>query len=129
MINSEITYLNAKIRALQSEAVRNVAAEQDETENRKQEKAGESSKDSEDKPRKNSSRPGKMGKKLSYILPENATPETSYDLAVSILRNLDSFESQTILESFFKDIVDLRTGDWSRQMSLDQQEKTILDLR
>ncbi|PKY25833.1 hypothetical protein RhiirB3_511994 [Rhizophagus irregularis] len=54
---------------------------------------------------------------------------TSYDVAVRILRNLDEFESYTILESFFKDIVDLKTGDWSRQMTLEQQEKTIIDLR
>ncbi|GET58565.1 P-loop containing nucleoside triphosphate hydrolase protein [Rhizophagus irregularis DAOM 181602=DAOM 197198] len=118
MITSEISYITAKIHSLQS----SIAAEQEE-------KAAENSKESEDKSRKNSIKSSKIKKKLSFLLPENATPEASYDVAVRILRNLDEFESYTILESFFKDIVDLKTGDWSRQMTLEQQEKTIIDLR
>ncbi|RGB28120.1 hypothetical protein C1646_746004 [Rhizophagus diaphanus] len=34
-----------------------------------------------------------------------------------------------ILESFFKDIIDLRIRDWSRQMTLELQEKIIMELR
>jgi hypothetical protein len=103
MIISEIAYVNAKIRSLQS----SIAAEQEES----------------------SIKTDKAEKKFCFILPEYATPEASYDVAVRILQNLDSFESYTILESFFKDIIELRTGDWSRQMILEQQEKTIIDLR
>jgi hypothetical protein len=123
MITTEITYINAKIHSLQS----SIAAEQEERE--KSNRDAENSKEADDKSRKNSIKSSKVEKKLSFILPENATPEASYDVAVRILRNLDEFESYTILESFFKDIVDLRTGDWSRQMTLEQQEKTIMDLR
>ncbi|CAG8439661.1 5846_t:CDS:2 [Funneliformis caledonium] len=126
MIDSEMTYINARIRGLQSEAARGVAAEQEANENHKAD--GETSKDAAEKPRKNS-KIGKTEKKLSFSLPENATPETSYDTAVNILRSLDSYETQAVLESFFKDIVDLRTGDWSRQMTLAQQDKQINDLR
>ena len=118
MIDSEINYVSARIRGLQSEAARGTTEQED-----KSNRDGETSKDTGDKPRKNS-KTGKIEKKLSF-----STPETSYDIAVSILRNLDSFEAQTILESFFKDIVDLRTGDLSRQMTLAQQEKQIMDLR
>ncbi|PKC07481.1 hypothetical protein RhiirA5_399827 [Rhizophagus irregularis] len=87
MITSEIAYINAKIHSLQSSI------------------AGEYSKESEDKSRKNSIKSSK------------------------IERNFDEYESYTILESFFKEIVDSRTGDWSRRMTLEQQEKTIMDLR
>jgi hypothetical protein len=128
MISSEIAYINAKIHSLQS----TITAEQEENEKRKQEKSnrdGENSKEAEDKPRKNNTKTGKTERKLSFILPENATPEVSYDVAVRLLRNLDQFESYTILESFFKDIIELRSGDWSRQVTLEQQEKTIMDLR
>ncbi|CAB5377761.1 unnamed protein product [Rhizophagus irregularis] len=118
MITSEIAYINAKIHSLQS----SIVAEQEE-------KSAENSKESEDKSRKNSIKSSKIEKKHSFIIPENATPEASYDVAVRILQNLDEFESYTILESFFKDIVDLRTGDWSRQMTLEQQEKTIMELK
>ncbi|GBC24961.2 uncharacterized protein OCT59_009462 [Rhizophagus irregularis] len=103
MITSEIAYINAKIRSLQS----SIAAEQEES----------------------CIKTGKAEKKFSFILPENATPDVLYDVVVRILQNLDQFESYTILESFFKDIVELRIGDWSRQMTLEQQEKTITDLR
>jgi hypothetical protein len=106
MINLEIDYVNVKIRSLQS----SIAAEQEES----------------------SIKTDKAEKKICFILPEYATPEASYEYAVRILRNLDSFESYTILESFFKDIIELRTRDWSRQMTLEQQEKTIstlLDMR
>jgi hypothetical protein len=72
---------------------------QEGNEDRKQEKSirnGENSKEAEDRPRK----------KFSFILLENGISETSYDVAVRILRNFDEFESYTILESFFKDIVE-----------------------
>ncbi|POG76976.1 hypothetical protein GLOIN_2v1552006 [Rhizophagus irregularis DAOM 181602=DAOM 197198] len=71
MITSEIAYINAKIHSLQLSI------------------AGEYSKESEDKSRKNSIKSSK------------------------IERNFDEYESYTILESFFKEIVDSRTGDWS----------------
>ncbi|CAG8673638.1 13425_t:CDS:2, partial [Ambispora leptoticha] len=129
MITSEITYISARIRALQSEAARNVATEQSENDihQETQEQAGDNSKDSDDKGRRNS-KSGKAEKRISFSLPDNPSPEASYDVAVTILRNLDSFESQTILESFFEDIVKLRTGEWSKQMTVAHQEKTIMDL-
>ncbi|GBC24959.2 P-loop containing nucleoside triphosphate hydrolase protein [Rhizophagus irregularis DAOM 181602=DAOM 197198] len=102
--SSEIAYINSKIHSLHI----SIAAEQEE--NCKQEESNhdcENNKEARDKPQKN----------------------TSYNVAVRILQNLDQFESYAILESFFKDIIELRTGDWSRQMILEQQEKTIIDLR
>ncbi|CAB4434877.1 unnamed protein product [Rhizophagus irregularis] len=126
MITSEISYINSKIHNLHI----SITAEQEE--NCKQEESNhdcENSKEAGDKPRKNSIKTGEAERKLYFILPKNATPEASYNVALRILRNLDEFESYTILESFFKDIIELRTGDWSRQMTLEQQEKTIMDLR
>jgi hypothetical protein len=127
-ITSEIAYINSEIHSLHIR----IAEKQEENENRNQKESnhdGENSREAEDKPRKNSIKTGKAENKLSFILPENATPEASYNVAVRILRNLDKFESYTIMESFFKDIIELRTGDWSRQMILEQREKTIMDLR
>ncbi|GBC24957.2 uncharacterized protein OCT59_009458 [Rhizophagus irregularis] len=126
MITSEIAYINSKIHYLHI----SIAAEQEE--NCKQEESNhdcENNKETGDKPRKNSIKTGEAERKLSFILPENATPEASYNFAFRILRNLDEFESYTLLESLFKDIIELRTGDWSRQMILEQREKTIMDLR
>ncbi|CAG8447211.1 4533_t:CDS:10 [Rhizophagus irregularis] len=110
--SSEIAYINSKIHSLHI----SIAAEQEE--NCKQEESNhdcENNKEARDKPQKNSIKTGEA--------------EPSYNVAVRILQNLDQFESYAILESFFKDIIELRTGDWSRQMILEQQEKTIIDLR
>ncbi|CAG8489476.1 20594_t:CDS:2 [Gigaspora margarita] len=130
MINSEISYISARIRVLQAEAARNATIEPVENDVNHQEiheeqQVGDNSKNSNDKDHKNN-KSGKSEKKISFSLP---TPEASYDAAVSILRNLDSFESQTILESFFDDIVKLRTGEWSKDMTLASQQKEILDLK
>nr|CAG8434626.1 1789_t:CDS:10 [Entrophospora candida] len=127
VINSEVTYMNARIRALQSEAARTAAAGTEKQRRRSSvEKVNNDDKSPSTPPRKNS---GKPEKKLSFTLPEDVTPEASYDIAVEILRNLDPIEAQTVLESFFEDIIKLRSGAWSNQMTLAQQETTMLELR
>ncbi|RGB31581.1 hypothetical protein C1646_642581 [Rhizophagus diaphanus] len=104
IITSEIVCINAEIHSLQS----SIAAEQEE----------------------NYIKTDKAEKKLSFILPEDASHEAGlYDYVFRILQNLDQFESYAILESFFKDIIKLRAGYRSLQMILEQRERTIMDLR
>ncbi|CAG8441535.1 13398_t:CDS:2 [Acaulospora colombiana] len=110
-VNSEISYVNAKIRALQADFARNSTEQQVEN-------------DAVQPEEKHHSTSGKTGKERKRSLPDNP-----YDVAVSILRNLDGLESQTILESFFEDIVKLRACDRSKQMTLAHQERNIVDLR
>ncbi|EXX51432.1 P-loop containing nucleoside triphosphate hydrolase protein [Rhizophagus irregularis DAOM 181602=DAOM 197198] len=103
IITSEIACINAEIHSLQS----SIAADQEE----------------------NYIKTDKAEKKLPFILPEVASHEALYDYVFRVLQNLDQFESYTILESFFKDIIKLRTGYRSLQMILEQRERTIMDLR
>ncbi|KAG9307692.1 hypothetical protein G9A89_023257 [Geosiphon pyriformis] len=142
MINSEIIYINARIKALNAEAAANIASNtltgepvadansyvpHDIVSQRRSSDDSDKCEDGKDSKKKRKSSGDR--KKLSFSLPPNATPEAAYDTAMKILRNLDSFEQQTVLESFFKDVVNLRTGEWSRQMTMAHQEKTINELR
>ncbi|CAJ0831168.1 2632_t:CDS:2, partial [Entrophospora sp. SA101] len=114
VINSEITYMNARIRAFQSEAAR-TAKVGTEKQRRRYSPTRKSEEYLEEHP--------------SFTLPKDVTSEASYDTAVNILRNLDPIEAQTVLESFFEDIVKLRSNEQSSQMTLAQQETTMLELR
>ncbi|CAG8467090.1 6617_t:CDS:2 [Paraglomus occultum] len=130
MINSEISYINAKLRSLQAETARNAKPESESRRNSEDvnQKAAQQTKGTTNtKERRRGSGGGK--KKFSISQIQSATPEAAYDFAMTILRNLDSFETQAIVESFFNDIVKLRTTDWSAQMTLKDREKTITDLR
>ncbi|CAG8451419.1 10408_t:CDS:10 [Acaulospora morrowiae] len=107
-INSEISYVNARIRVLQADVARN-PTEQAENEVSQTEKHRASH---------------KTGKERKHSLADNPL-----DFAVTLLKNLDGIECQVIMESLFKDIVKLRFNEQSKQVTLAHQEKNISELQ
>ncbi|KAL0096131.1 hypothetical protein J3Q64DRAFT_1668854, partial [Phycomyces blakesleeanus] len=64
-----------------------------------------------------------------YSLPVSADPEAAHDMAVRLLHSLDAEESERMMECLIDDVVALRMGEYSRQMTVQQLEKTVQDLR
>ncbi|KAI9033790.1 hypothetical protein CLU79DRAFT_725453 [Phycomyces nitens] len=64
-----------------------------------------------------------------YSLPVSADPEVAHDMAVRLLHSLDAEESERMMECLIDDVVALRMGEYSRQMTVQQLEKTVQDLR
>ncbi|KAG2218460.1 hypothetical protein INT45_003004 [Circinella minor] len=135
LMSAEISYLSARIRALQSEA------------------AGESMDD--DMVNGNNgvqqhSRPEKHvtfadeiitnptptdewadmdAFEEQFSVPTNAAPEMAYDITVKLLKSLESDECKRIAESLVEDIMDLRMSECNRQVTQQNLEKTVMDLR
>ncbi|KAI7871557.1 hypothetical protein BDF14DRAFT_1066923 [Spinellus fusiger] len=64
-----------------------------------------------------------------YSLPTSADSDMAHDMAVKLLRSLDPEESDRIMEALIDDLVALRMGECNRQMTVQQLEKTVQDLR
>ncbi|KAF7728061.1 Kinesin-like protein kif21b [Apophysomyces ossiformis] len=65
----------------------------------------------------------------NFLLPRNADPDTCYDMAVRLLKSLAADESERIMETLIDDVVALRMGEYNRQITVQQLEKTVQDLR
>ncbi|KAG0169428.1 Kinesin-like protein kif21b [Apophysomyces sp. BC1015] len=64
-----------------------------------------------------------------YSLPPNADPDTSHDMVAKLLKSLTFDESEQVIEALIDDIVALRMGEYNRQVTMQQLEKTAQDLR
>ncbi|CAO3599895.1 unnamed protein product [Absidia cylindrospora] len=64
-----------------------------------------------------------------YTLPRGSDPDTAHDMAMQLLQSLNGDESNKIMESLIDDIVALRLGEYGRQTTVRQLEKTVQDLR
>ncbi|KAI8369609.1 uncharacterized protein BYT42DRAFT_607974 [Radiomyces spectabilis] len=64
-----------------------------------------------------------------YTLPADANPDVSHDMAVRLLKSFTLEESEHVMEALVDDIVALRMGEYSRQTTVQQLEKTVQDLR
>ncbi|KAI8093344.1 uncharacterized protein BX664DRAFT_357800 [Halteromyces radiatus] len=64
-----------------------------------------------------------------YSLPPGTDPDTAHDMAVQLLQSLTSDESNKIMEALIDDVVSLRLGEYGRQTTVRQLEKTVQDLR
>ncbi|ORX53097.1 kinesin-domain-containing protein [Hesseltinella vesiculosa] len=146
MISSEISYLSARIRALQSDAA---AA------------ASSTSPSSEDLDGASQGPNPKVEKKVTFaddiildqmptasngataedewqdldVMEEqftvapSAAPEVAYDMTLKILKSLASDECRQVAEGLVDDIVNVRTNECNRQVTMQNLERTVQDLR
>ncbi|CAG8540078.1 4243_t:CDS:2 [Ambispora leptoticha] len=61
--------------------------------------------------------------------PEGINYENGFEAAIKIMKDLDPFEQQTLLESYLGDVVELRKKEWSYRVKEQHHEKIITELR
>lgn len=64
-----------------------------------------------------------------YTLPPNADPETAHDMIMKLLKSLAPDEAERVMEAIVNDVAALRMDEYSRQVHVQQLEKTIQDLQ
>ncbi|GAN05330.1 kinesin-like protein KIF21A-like [Mucor ambiguus] len=135
LIEAEISYLSARIRALQSEA----AGEADDMlaqspdsgsgrhqqEKRKVTFADEIVSD----PVPNDEWADMDALEEQFNVPSNAAPELVYDVTIKLLKTLEADECRSITEALVDDITNARMSECNRQMTMQNLEKTVQDLR
>lgn len=126
LIEAEISYLTARIRTLQSEA----AGEAEETGKNQNEKRKVTFADDivTDPP------PSEEWTDVDLLeeqfnVPVNAAPELVYDATFKLLKSLEVDECRSVIEALIDDIFNSRMGECNRQMSMQNLEKTVQDLR
>ncbi|CAO3642767.1 unnamed protein product [Cunninghamella blakesleeana] len=145
MISAEISYLSARIRALQSEAAGEMMMMDDpSTVDQKQqqnivEKRVTFADEIISEEVAATMASGGNGPQdewtdmdtweEQYNVPANAAPEVVYDMTIKILRSLESDECKRISEGLVDDIVNIRTSECNRQVTMQNLERTVHDLR
>ncbi|KAG2234587.1 hypothetical protein BDF21DRAFT_375356 [Thamnidium elegans] len=132
LIEAEISYLTARIKALQSEA----AGESDEL-----------SADSPDGGRLHEKRKVTFADEIvsdppvsdewtdmdaleeQFNVPSNAAPEMVYDFTLKLLKTLEADECRSITEALVDDISNVRMSECNRQITMQNLEKSVQDLR
>lgn len=145
LISAEITYLSARIRTLQAEAAEEAL------------QAEESGVSVAAKVASSSSRPPKHVTFADEIIteeesqadtattndewadidvfddqftvPANAAPEMAYDITSKLIKSFEADECKRIIENLVDDIMDLRMSECNRQVTVQNLEKTVVDLR
>ncbi|KAG1350738.1 hypothetical protein G6F62_003179 [Rhizopus arrhizus] len=134
LIEAEISYLSARIRTLQSEAAGTIdevqaqspeAGKQNSSERRKVTFADDIVTD----PLPNDEWADVDTLEEQYNVPANAAPELVYDATIKLLKSLEVDECRHITEALVDDIFNSRMGECSRQMTMQNLEKTVQDLR
>lgn len=134
LIEAEISYLSARIRALQSEA----AGEADEIgmqspdsgSGRQQEKRKVTFADEiVSDPPASDEWADMDALDEQFSVPSNAAPELVYDVTLKLLKTLEPDECRSITEALVDDISNARMSECNRQMTMQNLEKTVQDLR
>jgi hypothetical protein len=141
MISAEISYLSARIRALQSEAagelMDDATSEGSAASSSRQhhhtvvEKrvtfADEIVSDAPGAPADEWMDMDAMEEQFN--VPAAAAPEVAYDMSIKILKSLEVDECRRIAEGLMDDIVNVRTSECNRQVTMQNLERTVHDLR
>lgn len=64
-----------------------------------------------------------------YSIPDNADPETSHRMALKVIHSLTPEEAAKVMESMINDLTTLRMDELSREVQIQQMEKSIQDLQ
>ncbi|KAI9493157.1 hypothetical protein BDB00DRAFT_387132 [Zychaea mexicana] len=64
-----------------------------------------------------------------YSVPASAAPEMAYDILSKLIKTLELDEAKAIAEALVEDIMNLRMSDTNRQVTIQNLEKTVHDLR
>ncbi|CEP07147.1 hypothetical protein [Parasitella parasitica] len=139
LIEAEISYLSARIRALQSEAAggeadNNDMLAQDNLHHEKR-KVVTFADDIISDPAviaaaaSNDEWADMDALEEQYSVPPNAAPEMVYDATIKLLKTLEADECRSITEALVDDIANARMSECNRQMTMQNLEKTVQDLR
>ncbi|KAG0258809.1 Kinesin-like protein kif21b [Mortierella polycephala] len=128
MIDAEVAYINARIRALQAEAAALGFVTTIEKGNRLNEegKDGSTTSDEEEMMTK-LIRQGMADDAMG--LPPGSGATVAFESSISILRSLDLNESREFLEMLFEDMVNVRGHESGLQVQVANQEKVIDELK
>lgn len=134
LIEAEISYLSARIRALQSEAAGEaddlLAQSPDSGTGRHQEKRKVTFADEiVGEPAPTDEWADMDALEEQYNVPSNAAPELVYDVTIKLLKTLEADECRSITEALVDDITNARMSECNRQMTMQNLEKTVQDLR
>ncbi|KAI9277030.1 hypothetical protein BDA99DRAFT_474946 [Phascolomyces articulosus] len=152
LISAEISYLTARVRALQSEAAGDAIASSEGSDNGSIASGGSGGHHHHHPPQRapiekrvafaddiinESLTPQREGDgwadmdafEEQYSVPPSAAPETAYDVLSKLIKTLELDEAKAIAESLVEDIMNLRMSDSNRQVTIQNLEKTVHDLR
>lgn len=142
LISAEISYLSARIRALQSEAAAGDMAlpstEESETGNMVlstlQQRLEKKVTFADDIVADAGGQPGDGWTDMDVLdeqfsVPQSAAPETAYDALMKIIKTLEADEAKKVAETLVDDVMALRMSETNRQVTMQNLEKTVHDLR
>ncbi|KAF7721381.1 hypothetical protein EC973_004810 [Apophysomyces ossiformis] len=133
LIEAEISYLSARIRALQSEAAGESLAADDASSTAMTEARPEKRVTFADEivnePVPNDEWADMDALEEQFNVPSSAAPEIAYDVAAKLLKSLEADECKSIAEALVDDIMNVRMSECNRQVTMQNLEKTVMDLR
>ncbi|KAL9540509.1 hypothetical protein MBANPS3_009641 [Mucor bainieri] len=130
LIEAEIAYLSARIRALQSEAAGEADDLPESPDSAKHEKRKVTFADEiVSDPAPSDEWADMDALEEQYNVPSNAAPELVYDVTIKLLKTLEADECRSITEALVDDITNARMSECNRQMTMQNLEKTVQDLR
>ncbi|KAI8380953.1 uncharacterized protein BYT42DRAFT_544921 [Radiomyces spectabilis] len=133
LISAEISYLSARIRALQSEAAGEVMRGDDGAVETAPPPRVEKHVTFADEiiadDAVNDEWADMDAFEEQYSVPSHAAPEMAYDMTTKLLKSLEADECVQIIEALVDDLMNLRMSECNRQVTMQNLEKTVLDLR
>jgi hypothetical protein len=129
IIEAEISYLSARIRTLQSEAAGEGDDSGSPTGGRHEKRRVTFADDIINDPPPSDEWADMDAIEEQYSVPSNAAPELVYDATIKLLKSLEADESRNITEALIDDIFNSRMGDYNQQLTMQNLEKTVHDLR
>ncbi|KAI9322747.1 hypothetical protein BX666DRAFT_1874370 [Dichotomocladium elegans] len=127
LMSAEISYLSARIRALQSEAAGE--AEESLASPPRVEKHVTFADEIIAEPPQTDEWADMDAFEEQFSVPNNAAPEVAYDVTVKLLKSLEADECRRITEALVDDIMNLKMSECNRQATQQNLEKTVMDLR
>lgn len=135
LISSEISYLSARIRTLQSEAAKEAL--------QAEENGAHVVKNVSPRPPKHVTFVDEIITEPvqsddwadmdsfddQFSVPTNAAPEMAYDITSKLIKSFEVDECKRIIENLVDDIMNLRMSECNRQVTVQNLEKTVTDLR
>ncbi|KAI8364491.1 hypothetical protein EDC96DRAFT_510886, partial [Choanephora cucurbitarum] len=134
LLEAEISYLSARIRALQSEASGEASDASTYGGNMERQQSQEKRKvtfadDIVTNPPASEEWTDMDALEEQFNISPNAAPELVYDATIKLLKTLEADECRSITEALVDDITNARMSECNRQITMQNLEKSVQDLR
>ncbi|ORZ11891.1 hypothetical protein BCR42DRAFT_420830, partial [Absidia repens] len=129
LISAEIAYLFSRIRGLQMEAAASDANNQSQPQHHRLEKHVTFADEIVTDPPPSDEWADMDAFEELYSVPSNAAPDLAYDITLKLLKSLKMDECKKVSEALLEDILDLRMAECNRQISMQNLERTVVDIR